>query len=443
VKDHRRSQALWERAQRSLAGGVSSNVRAGSSVYFERASAARLYDVDGNAYLDYVLGQGPMILGHSPEPVLQAVQQAMWQGQLYAGQHELEILLSEKIQQFVPCAELVRYSSSGSEVVQAAIRLARAYTGREKIVKFEGHYHGWFDNVLVSVHPPLSQAGPRERPQPVPASAGQMRSALDEVIVLPWNDLEAFGSVVTERGDQIAAVLMEPIMCNTGCILPQPGYLEGVRELCSQYGIVLIFDEVITGFRLGLSGAQGYLGITPDLATFGKAMANGFPVSCLAGKRELMELVASQQVNHSGTYNSNVMVMAAAYATLAELERNDGQAYQRLFNSGQQLMAGLVERARKLGIGVLVQGIGPMFHLAFTRQEAVLDYRSFLQCDQELYRQFASLLLEEGVRVLSRGLWYLSTAHTAEDIEFTLQAVEAAWARLLETNPQFAQQGRV
>lgn len=441
MKDHSRSQALSERSKRSLAGGVSSNVRAGSGtpIYFEQASAARLYDVDGNAYLDYVLGQGPMILGHSPEPVLRAVHQAMQKGQLYAGQHELEIILSEKLQQLIPCAELLRYSNSGSEIVQAAIRLARAYTGREKIVKFEGHYHGWFDNVLLSVHPPLNTAGPRECPQPVPASAGQARSVLDEVLVLPWNDLEAFGSLVTQRSDEIAAVIMEPVMGNTSCVLPQPGYLEGVRELCSQYGIVLIFDEIITGFRLGLGGAQGYLGITPDLATFGKAMANGFPVSCLAGKQSLMALVASQQVNHSGTYNSNVIVMAAACATLAELERKNGEAYERLFTLGTQLMSGLAALARKLGISVLIQGVGPMFHLGFTRQAAILDYRSFLQCDQDLYRQFAELLLEEGVRVLSRGMWYLSTAHTPQDIEFTLGAVEATWERLLETNQLFAQ----
>ena len=441
MKDHSRSQALWERSKRSLAGGVSSNVRAGSGtpIYFERASAARLYDVDGNTYLDYVLGQGPMILGHSPPPVLHAVQQAMAKGQLYAGQHELEILLSEKLQQLIPCAELVRYSNSGSEVVQAAIRVARAYTRREKIVKFEGHYHGWFDNVLVSVHPPLNAAGSRENPQSVPASAGQATSVLDEVLVLPWNDLEALGSLITQRGEEIAAVIMEPVMGNTSCILPQRGYLEGVRELCSQHGIVLIFDEIITGFRLGLDGAQGYLRITPDLATFGKAMANGFPVGCLAGRESLMALVASQQVNHSGTFNSNVMAMAAGCATLAELERNNGELYERLFTLGTQLMNGLAALARKLGLSILIQGVGPMFHLGFTQQSAILDYRSFLQCDQNLYRQFADLLLEEGVRVLSRGMWYLSAAHTLEDIEFTLRAVEATWVRLLEINPQFAQ----
>lgn len=436
MKDRSRSQALWERSKRSLAGGVSSNVRASAqmSPFFERAEGSRLFDVDGNTYLDYVLGQGPMILGHTPEPVIQSVQQAIQRGQLYAGQHELEILLSEKLQQLIPCADLVRYSNSGSEIVQAAIRLARAYTGREKIVKFEGHYHGWFDNVLISVHPPLNLAGPRDCPQPVAASAGQATSVLDEVIVLPWNDLEAFGSVVSEHSEEIAAVIMEPVMGNTSCILPQSGYLEGVRELCSQHGIVLIFDEIITGFRLGLGSAQGYLGITPDLATFGKAMANGFPVSCLAGKRDLMELIASQQVNHAGTYNSNVMAMAAAFATLSELERNNGEAYNRLFTLGEQLMNRLDALAHKLGISILVQGVGPMFHLAFTRQEAVLDYRSYLECDQELYRQFTEMLLEEGVRTLARGMWYLSTAHTLEDIEFTLRAVEATWVRLLETN---------
>jgi len=436
MMDRSGSQALWERSKRSLAGGISSNVRATSQppLYFERAEGAQLFDVDGNVYVDYVLGQGPMILGHTPTPIIQAVQRAMQAGQLYAGQHELEIRLSEKLQQFIPCAELVRYSNSGSEIVQAALRVARAYTGREKIVKFEGHYHGWFDNVLISVHPPLDRAGPRERPYPCAGSAGQARSALADVIVLPWNDLTIFAETVAQHSDEIAAVIMEPIMCNTGCILPQAGYLEGVRELCSQRGIVLIFDEIITGFRIGLSGAQGYLGFTPDLATFGKAMANGFPISCLAGKRALMELIASQHVNHSGTFNSNVVSMAAAWATLTELEQVERQAYRHLHELGRALMAGILELARKLGISVLIQGMGPVFHLAFTQQESIVDYRTFLECDRDRYRQFADLLLDEGVRILPRGLWYLSLAHTTEDIEFTLRAVESAWQRLLDAH---------
>ena len=428
-----RSRFLWERSRQSLAGGVSSNVRAGAEtpLFFEYARGAHLYDVDGNNYLDYVIGQGPMLLGHTPEPVMDAVQDALQRGQLFAGQHELEILLSEKLQSLIPCAEMVRYSNSGSEIVQAALRLARAYTGREKIVKFEGHYHGWFDNVLVSVQPPLDAAGPRHAARPVAASAGQASRALEDVVVLPWNDLALFEKRVHQQGDEIAAVIMEPVMCNTGCILPVEGYLEGVRGICSRHGIVLIFDEIITGFRLGLSGAQGYFGVTPDLATFGKAMASGFALSCLAGRRELMELIAQGRVNHSGTFNSNVAAMAAAYATLEELERDEGRIYGHLFDLGQSLMEGIRALARKKGTDVLVQGLGPMFHLAFTDQPVIVDYRSYLESDQARYRKLADLLLAAGIRVLDRGLWYLSATHEPWDIEFTLERLESIWDRVV------------
>lgn len=428
-----RSRVLWERSQRSLAGGVSSNVRAGAEtpLFFEYAQGAHLYDVDGNRYLDYMIGQGPMILGHSPEPVMRAVQDALQRGQLFAGQHELEIQLSEKLQSMIPCAEMLRYSNSGSEIVQASLRLARAWTGREKIVKFEGHYHGWFDNVLVSVQPPLDAAGPRHAAQAHPASEGQASSALEDVVVLPWNDLALLEERVQQQGDEIAAVIMEPVMCNTGCILPVEGYLEGVRDLCSRHGIVLIFDEVITGFRLGLGGAQGYFSVTPDLATFGKAMASGFTLSCLAGRRNLMELIAQGRVNHSGTFNSNVTAMAAACATLEELERDEGRIYGQLFDLGQDFMEGIRTLARKKGSEVLVQGPGPMFHLAFTDQPVIVDYRSYLESDQMRYRKLADLLLAAGIRVLDRGLWYLCAAHEPQDIEFTLDALESVWDRVV------------
>ena len=424
-----RSRLLWERSRQSLAGGVSSNVRAGAEtpLFFESARGARLYDVDGNSYLDYVIGQGPMLLGHTPGPVMDAVQDALQRGQLFAGQHELEILLSEKLQSLIPCAEMLRYSNSGSEIVQAALRLARAHTGREKIVKFEGHYHGWFDNVLISVAPPLDAAGPRHAAQPVAASEGQASSALEDVVVLPWNDLALFEKRVHQQGDEIAAVIMEPVMCNTGCILPVAGYLEGVRDICSRHGIVLIFDEVITGFRLGPGGAQGYFGVTPDLATFGKAMASGFTLSCLAGRRELMELIAQGRVNHSGTFNSNVTAMAAAHATLEELERDEGRIYGQLFDQGQSLMEGIRALAQKKGTDVLVQGPGPMFHLAFTDQPAIVDYRSYLESDQARYGKLAELLLAAGIRVTDRGLWYLCAAHEPSDIGFTLEGLESIW----------------
>ena len=426
------SKRMLQKSRRYLAGGISSNVRAGEQphpLFFEDGHGSRLRDVDGNEYVDYALGQGPLILGHSPPPVIEAVQLKMGREQLYAGQHEMEITLSEKLQQTIPCAELVRYSNSGSEIVQAAIRVARAYTGREKIVKFEGHYHGWFDNVLISVHPPLEAAGQRDAPHAVPGTLGQAQSVLGDIIVLPWNDLHLFAEAVRKHRDEIACVIMEPIMCNTSCILPAKGYLEGVREICTEQGIMLIFDEIITGFRLGLQGAQGYLGVIPHLATFGKAMAAGFPISCLAGKRELMDLIANQKVNHSGTFNSNTLAMTAALATIAELEKDNGQIHEHLHRLGQQLMEGIKGQAEEHGVKVLVQGPGPMFHLSFTEREAITDYRTSLQCDREAFRRFAVLLLDEGVRLTGRGLWYLSAAHTEADIDFTLQAVSAAFKK--------------
>ncbi|OUC06742.1 hypothetical protein RY27_19140, partial [Litorilinea aerophila] len=271
-----RSRSYFERARQSLAGGVSSNVRLLAQpfpLFFDRAEGALIYDVDGNAYIDYVLGQGPLILGHSHPAVLDAVNAAMRRGQLYAGQHELEFILAEKLVELVPAAELCRFGLSGSEMVQAAMRLARAVTGRTKILRFEGHYHGWFDNVLISVAPPLDQAGPRERPRPVAGSAGQVESALADFVVLPWNDLALVETLFQEMGEELAAVMLEPMMCNTGAIPPEPGYLEGLRQLCDRYGTLLYFDETITGFRLGLQGAQGRFGVTPDLASFAKAMA--------------------------------------------------------------------------------------------------------------------------------------------------------------------------
>lgn len=428
---HKRSVEMCRRAERCLAGGVSSNVRAnGPRLFFDHASGSRLYDVDGNEYIDYALGQGPVILGHCAPSVVGEVRRGLERGQLYAGQHRLEIDLSERLKELVPCAELVRYSNSGSEAVHAALRVARAYTGRDKVVRFEGHYNGWFDDVLISVHPPVDLCGRRESPRPIRGSMGQSERVVEESIVLPWNDLELLEGILDRRGGEVAGVIMEPIMCNTGCILPGEGYLEGARALCDQHGVVLIFDEIITGFRIGLGGAQQLFGVVPDLATFGKAMANGFPLSCLAGKRELMELIADGRVNHSGTYNGNVMVMGAAMATITELQEDDGQVYDRITKLGLSLMEGLKERFEgESGREILVQGLGPMFHLAFTSRESIVDYRTFLDCDMQGYEQFAKLLLDEGIRVVARGIWYLSASHTEEDIKLTLDAVERAVAK--------------
>ena len=424
-----RSQELFTRAKQSLAGGVSSNVRLLTKpfpLFFERAEGAMLYDVDGNGYIDYVLGQGPMILGHSHPAVLAAVNAAMQKGQLFAGQHLLEITVAEKMVELIPGAELCRFGLSGSEMVQAAMRLARAITGRTKILRFEGHYHGWFDNVLISVAPPLDKAGSREQPNVLPGTPGQTLSALDDFFVLPWNDLALVERLFAEHGSEIAAVMTEVMMCNTGAIPPEPGFLEGLRRLCDQHGALLYMDETITGFRLGLQGGQGRFGVTADLASYAKAMAGGFANAALVGKRAYMQRFA-EGVNHSGTFNSNVIAMAASAAAIAELEKEDGAIYRQLERNGAALMIGLREIGQRLGLPLHVQGLPTAFHLSFTELSAIRDYRDFAQhCDKERYSRFCLAMLERGVRLIERGMWYISTAHTEAHLAQTLRAAEEA-----------------
>jgi glutamate-1-semialdehyde 2,1-aminomutase len=426
------SDAMLARAQVVLAGGVNSQFRAGPNppLFFERAEGVRLYDVDGNAYLDYALGQGPMLLGHTPAAVIATVQEALGRGQLYAGQFEEEILLAERLQRIVPCADLLRIGNSGSEAVQTALRLARGATGRVKYLKFEGHYHGWLDSTLISVAPPLEQAGERSAPHPVPGTRGQTASVLDEVLVLPWNDLHLLRQTVAARRDEIAAIITEPMMCNTSAIPPAPGFLEGMRELCDAHGIVLIFDEIITGFRLSLGGAQQKFGVTPDLAVFGKAMASGYPVACIAGKRALMDLVANATVMHAGTYNANVACVAASLATVAELEDRGPDLYTQIYARGERLMGGIRECFQRRGVRGLVQGFGCAFHVSFTDRDAITDYRTALSCDTARYWHLSRLLQEEGIHVIPRGLWYVSAAHTDNDVTETLAAFDRALARL-------------
>jgi glutamate-1-semialdehyde 2,1-aminomutase len=433
-----RSHELYELAKQTLAGGVSSNVRLLGKphpLFFDRAEGALIYDVDGNEYLDYVLAQGPMILGHSHPAVLDAVNAAMRRGQLYAGQHMLEIDLAQKLVEIVPSAELCRFGLSGSEMVQAAMRLARAVTGRTLILRFEGHYHGWFDNVLISVAPPLDKAGPRAAPQPMLGTLGQTPSALQDFFVLPFNDLALVEELFARTGNQIACVMLEPMMCNTGAIPPEPGYLQGLRRLCDQYGSLLYFDETITGFRLSLAGAQGYYGVTPDLASFAKAMAGGFANAALVGKAEYMQRFA-QDVNHSGTFNSNVISMAASVAALAELEKDEGAVYRHLNQIGTQLMEGLRDLGRRHELPLHVQGLPCAFHVSFTEQPPIRGYRDYAQhCDKERYNAFTEAMLARGVRLIGRGIWYVSAAHTAEHVQRTLAAADQALAEIAAAAP--------
>ncbi len=424
------SRRMLEESRRYLAGGVSSNVRLSREpwpLFFGGGRASRLTDVDGNTYIDYLLGQGPLLLGHAHPKVGESVKAVLDQGQLYGGQHELEIALAERICELIPCADKVRFGSSGSEMVQIAMRLARAFTDRSLVLKFEGHYHGWFDSALVSVHPPLEEAGDRRSAIAVPGSRGQDPAATANTRVLPWNDRELLGDFFQQYGDRLAAVIMEPAMLNTYAVLPDPGYLEEARRLCDQHGAVLIFDEVITGFRLGLSGAQGRFSVVPDLALFGKAMASGFPIACLAGRQPLMDLIATGEVVHAGTYNSNVMVMAAAEATTRLLMEGDGQLYEGMAQRGEQLMEGIRQVARRHSLPLLVQGLPGAFAVAYTERGEIRDYREYQQhCDQAKYRRLALALLRHGVHVAGRGIWYLSTVHNRADVEETIEAVEAA-----------------
>ena len=405
-----------------LPGGVNSNFRMGISptpLVFEKAEGPYLYDVDGNRLIDYYLGMGPIILGHNPARVLEAVAAQLKHGILYAGQSEIEFEAARLFCEIVPCAEMVRFNCAGSEVVQAALRVARAATGRSIIVKFEGHYHGWLDNVLWSIAPSPDQFGTEDAPTPIPASAGQDLPAGQHTEVLPWNNLSLLEARL-RRGD-VAAVIMEPAMCNTSAIAPAQGYLEGVREVCSETGTVLIFDEIITGFRLAPGGAQQYFGVTPDLATFGKAIANGFPVSALAGRTDLMDQMATGGVLHGGSYNALPAAMAAVVATLSELSKPE--TILRLKEQGKKLMSGIKGALTDAGVEAEVQGFPQIFHVALGVSSPFSSYRDSLAADKARYVDFTTALLSHGVRALERGAWFLSAAHDDAVIDETIAAV--------------------
>jgi glutamate-1-semialdehyde 2,1-aminomutase len=430
--NHEKSRALFERAQRSLAGGVSSEFRKANAPHplvYVRAQGARLIDADENEYIDFALSQGPLVLGHSHPEVLEAVQRASRDGQLYAALHLAEIELAEKLQQIIPCAERLRFSLTGSEADHTAIRVARAVTGRQKFLRFEGHYHGWFDNMAYGIGAgSLAALGNRDTPIPLPWTEGLPDGARDEFILLPWNDLTLVEREVERHHDELAAIITEPIMCNTGCIEPQAGFLQGLRTLCDHYGIALIFDEVITGFRVHLGGAQAHYGVTPDLAVFAKAIANGYPLSVIAGKHKWMQPIADGKVIHAGTANAGNPSIAAAKATIEVMERE--QAQEKMMRLGRRLQAGLRQAARESGHTLLVQGPGPMLHVAFSALPCAKDLRDTFQFDRAKLGRFVYELQERGVRILGRGMFYLSAAHTETDIDRAVQTARDALAVL-------------
>jgi glutamate-1-semialdehyde 2,1-aminomutase len=423
-----RSLAYHTDAETVIAGGVNSNVRLlGSAppLCFAVAQGAHLIDLDGNDYIDYALGMGPAILGHAPKAVTHAVADSLNQGQLYAGQSVLEADLARRLQQHVPGAELVRIGMTGSEMVQAAVRLARAATGRTRLVKFAGHYHGWFDNVLTNEVSFIPGSGADLR-NAQPQTEGQSRAALADTVVLPWNDLDTLRGYLQRYGTDTAALIMEPVMCNTGVIPPGVGYLQGVRKLCDEHGVLLIVDEVITGFRLGLGGAQALFKVTGDLAIFAKALGGGIPIAALTGRRALMARFGTGSVNHSGTYNANVPALAAGIATLDALAADRGAAYSRIEKTGRALMEGMRALAKESGDELIVQGYPSVFHTAFGGLSSITSLADYQRCDEPRKKSFLEALTERGVRPTARGTWFVSAAHGDAEVDATLAAVREA-----------------
>jgi glutamate-1-semialdehyde 2,1-aminomutase len=424
--NYSKSAQLLERAKKSLAGGVASEFRKYNhphAIFYTHGVGNKIYDVDGNEYLDYTLSQGPLLLGHNHPHVVKRVEDYAKFGQLYAGQHILELELAEKLQEIIPSAELMRFCLDGSEAVQTAFRLARAKTGKQKFLRFEGHYHGWLDNVAWGFSAPsVEEMGSVEHPNIFPWSAGLPNGVDSEFITIPWNNLDLLRKTVQQNHHEIAAIITEPIMCNSGCIIPEDGFLQGLRDVCDEFDITCIFDEVITGFRTSLGGIQAYYNITPDLSIFAKAMASGYPISAIVGKKEWMNLIVEGKVIHAGTMNSSCSTVAAALGTIEVLEQ-DG-IYENIYQLGLKLMNGLKEIGKKQGSNLLVQGLGPMLHTGFTDLEKVRDFREVMSYDKVKLGKFVAGLHDRGIRIIGRGLWYISAVHTESEIDKTLEVAE-------------------
>jgi glutamate-1-semialdehyde 2,1-aminomutase len=435
--DTERSAQLFETACRVIPGGVNSTARATWAgwnpypLFVQDGQGSRLRDVDGNEYIDYLLGLGPMIFGHRPPRVTQAVVDFIQQrGTVFALPTADEARLAEKIIAAVPSVDQVRLCNTGTEAVLYATRLARAFTKRGKVIRFEGMYHGFSDGVYWSKHPNIDKAGPDNRPIAVPQGPGMPKGVEQNLIILPWNDADALADAIAREGDDIAAVLTEPVMCNTGCILPKPGYLEAMRELTHKRGIVLIFDEVITGFRLGLGGAQGRLGIKPDLSVFAKGIGGGFPVAAMGGRADIMALVANGTVSMAGTYSANGIAIAAANAALDELATPG--LYQQLDAVSDELRMGLGTVLRDAGLPAYVVGVGPLMQVWFAR-EPIHNYRDAERhADQKIFRDWWEGMLARGV-LFHPGAYenlFVSTAHSHEDVAKTLAAAREVAAEL-------------
>jgi glutamate-1-semialdehyde 2,1-aminomutase len=429
--NHERSVSLFEKAKELVAGGVSSQIRinepADVPLFFTHAKGSKMWDADGNEYIDFIQGMGPNLFGHSPDFINKQVNEDMEKGYVFAGQFERELEVAQMALDMIPMENAtVRFASSGTEIDQLLFRTMRGFTGRPKILKFEGHYHGWMDSVNWSVHPPLDKAGPEDAPVAVGESEGMDDATAEGLVICQWNDLELLEKVFADHPGEIAGVITEPILANTNCIVPAPGYMEGLQRICRENGALLAFDEVITGFRVAKGGAQELLGITPDLATYAKSMAGGFPIAMIVGRRDVMDLIGDGTVYHGGSFNSNVMSIAAAYASLKHIQDRGDEFYRDLNGKGLRLMDGLRDVAKSLESDLHVQGVGSVFAISFTTKQEITNWRDHARnCDDGKYMRFAREMLKQGVRLSSNGRIHLSSAHTDEDIDKTIAAAAA------------------
>jgi glutamate-1-semialdehyde 2,1-aminomutase len=420
---------LIGRARVHIPGGVNSPVRAfngvgGDPVFFERAEGARLYDVDGRSYIDYVGSWGPMIAGHAHPAIVSAVRDAAGRSLSFGAPCPAEVDMAERLCALVPALEMVRMVNSGTEATMSAIRVARAATGRDAIIKFEGCYHGHGDSFLV-------KAGSGALTLGVPNSPGVPAAVADLTVTLPYNDLGAVRDCLAARGKSIAAIIVEPVAGNMNCIPPVEGYLKGLREACDEHGCLLVFDEVMTGFRVALQGAQGLYGVTPDLSTFGKVIGGGMPVGAFGGKREYMEQVApAGPVYQAGTLSGNPVAMAAGLANLELISRPG--FFEQLTRRTEELTCGLQQAADAADVPVLTTRVGGMFGLFFTDAPRVVNFTEAGQCNVEAFRKFFHLMLERGVYLAPSAFeaGFVSSAHTDEHINATVAAARESFARL-------------
>ena len=425
-----RSEELYTQAQISIPGGVNSPVRAfngvgGSPIFFESAEGAYMIDADGKRYIDYVGSWGPMILGHNHPAVLEATLQAAKRGLSFGTPTEVEITMAETIRKIVPSIEKVRMVNSGTEATMTAIRLARGYTGRDKILKFEGNYHGHADSLLV-------KAGSGALTLGVPNSPGIPEDFAKHTLTATYNDIESVKQIFAEMGDEIACIIVEPVAGNMNCIPPVEGFLEGLRSICDDHGSVLIFDEVMTGFRVAPGGAQDRYKIKPDLTTLGKVIGGGMPVGAFGGKKEVMDYIAPVgPVYQAGTLSGNPVAMAAGLAALQQLSTPG--LYDQLYQRVDTLLDGLQERADKAGVPMTTNRAGSMFGFFFTEEPEVTTYAQATQCNMEHFKTFYHAMLEQGVYLAPSAFegGFMSAAHSEEDIQNTLDAAEKAFAKLV------------